>query len=173
MILPVHDRLRAHVAQLMAALYALDAASAPTIVLEYPPNRDLGDLGTPVAFELARRLRKAPRAIAQEIAGAFGSIDGIRQVRGYAQWLLETFLSKRHRALSGGDLFPLMRSNLLHLRVHSCKCALSYAENSLNIPDSYGSRTTPYYARANFHSIVALRLLCSCGHPPIYRRGYL
>ena len=44
----------------------------PPIVLEYPPNRELGDLGTPVAFELARRLRKAPRAIAQEIAGAFG-----------------------------------------------------------------------------------------------------
>ena len=80
MILPVHDRLRAHVAQLVAALYALDAASAPTIVLEYPPNRDLGDLGTPVAFELARRLRKAPRAIAQEIAGAFGSLEGIRLV---------------------------------------------------------------------------------------------
>ena len=26
------------------------------VVLEYPPNRELGDLGTPVAFELARRL---------------------------------------------------------------------------------------------------------------------
>jgi arginyl-tRNA synthetase len=34
-----------------------------------PPRRALGDLAVPLAFELARRLRKAPRAIAQEIAG--------------------------------------------------------------------------------------------------------
>jgi arginyl-tRNA synthetase len=94
MILPVHDRLRAHVAQLVAALYALDAASAPTIVLEYPPNRDLGDLGTPVAFELARRLRKAPRAIAQEIAGAFGSLDGIRQVAAAPNGYLNFFIDR-------------------------------------------------------------------------------
>jgi arginyl-tRNA synthetase len=94
MILPVHDRLRAHVAQLVAALYALDAASAPTIALEYPPNRDLGDLGTPVAFELARRLRKAPRAIAQEIAGAFGSLDGIRQVAAAPNGYLNFFIDR-------------------------------------------------------------------------------
>ena len=34
-----------------------------------PPRRALGDLAVPLAFELARRLRKAPRAIAQEIGG--------------------------------------------------------------------------------------------------------
>jgi arginyl-tRNA synthetase len=93
MILPVHDRLRTHVAQLLASLYSLDDTSAPAIVLEYPPNRDLGDLGTPVAFELARRLRKAPRAIAQEIAGAFGTLEGIRQVtpapNGYLNFFIE------------------------------------------------------------------------------------
>jgi hypothetical protein len=50
MILPVHDRLRSHVVQLLTMLYALDAATMPAIVFEYPPNRDLGDLGTPLAF---------------------------------------------------------------------------------------------------------------------------
>jgi arginyl-tRNA synthetase len=39
-------------------------------------QQHLGDLATPPAFELARRLRKAPRAIAQEIAAALGPIDG-------------------------------------------------------------------------------------------------
>jgi arginyl-tRNA synthetase len=48
----------------------------PSFVLESPPNRDLGDLGTPVAFELARRLRKAPKVIAAEIAGASASVPG-------------------------------------------------------------------------------------------------
>ncbi len=95
MILPVHDRLRAHVARLLSALYSIDELSAPAIVLEYPPNRELGDLGTPVAFELARRLRKAPRAIAQEIAGAFGSLEGIRQVAAAPNGYLNVFLQRR------------------------------------------------------------------------------
>jgi len=95
MILPVHDRLRAHVARLLTALYSIDELSAPAIVLEYPPNRELGDLGTPVAFELARRLRKAPRAIAQEIAGAFGSLEGIRQVAAAPNGYLNVFLQRR------------------------------------------------------------------------------
>ena len=100
MILPVHDRLRAHVARLLITLYSLDESSLPAIALEYPPNRDLGDLGTPVAFELARRLRKAPRAIAQEIAGAFGSLDGIRQVAAAPNGYLNFFLQRREFLLA-------------------------------------------------------------------------
>jgi arginyl-tRNA synthetase len=93
MILPVHDRLRDHAVRVLTSLYALDSESLPAIVLEYPPNRELGDLGTPLAFELARRLRKAPRAIAQEIAGAFGSVKGVARVaaapNGYLNFFLE------------------------------------------------------------------------------------
>ena len=95
MILPVHDRLRAHVARLLTTLYALDDSIASAIVLEYPPNRTLGDLGTPVAFELARRLRKAPRAIAQEVAGAFGSVEGVRDVAAAPNGYLNFFLDRR------------------------------------------------------------------------------
>src|SRR4051812_44605108 len=103
MILPVHDRLRAHVTRLLSTLYAIDESAAPTLTLDYPPNRDLGDLGTPVAFELAKRLKKAPRAIAQEIAAAFGTVEGIRQVaaapNGYLNFFLDrsTFLLERLR----------------------------------------------------------------------------
>ncbi len=90
-------------ARLLTTLYSLapnggegrDDSAAPAIVLEYPPNRDLGDLGTPVAFELARRLRKAPRAIAQEIAGAFGSLEGIREVAAAPNGYLNFFLERR------------------------------------------------------------------------------
>ena len=94
MILSVHDRLRAHLARLLATLYSLDAAALPGIGLEYPPTRELGDLGTPVAFELARRLRKAPRAIAQEIAGAFGTLDGVRAVAAAPNGYLNVFLDR-------------------------------------------------------------------------------
>jgi arginyl-tRNA synthetase len=95
MILPVHDRVRAHVTRVLVQLYALDAAEPPAVVLDYPPNRELGDLGTPVAFELARRLRKAPRAIAQEIAGAFGTLEGVTRVAAAPNGYLNFFLERR------------------------------------------------------------------------------
>src|SRR3954471_20384570 len=94
MILPVHDRLRAHVTRLLSTLYAIDDSAAAPLTLDYPPNRDLGDLGTPVAFELARRLRKAPRAIAQEVAAAFGTLEGIRQVSAAPNGYLNFFLDR-------------------------------------------------------------------------------
>src|SRR5262245_51344168 len=95
MILPVQEELRAHLTRLLTTLYSLDESSRPPIVLEYPPNRELGDLGTPVAFELARRLRKAPRAIAQEIAEAFGSLTGVRRVAAAPNGYLNFFLERR------------------------------------------------------------------------------
>ncbi len=94
MILPVHTRLREHLTGVIAKLYALEPASVPALALDYPPNRDLGDLGTPAAFELARRLRKAPRVIAQEVAAAFGTLAGIRQVTAASNGYLNFFLER-------------------------------------------------------------------------------
>lgn len=95
MILPVHERLRAHLQQVLEQLYALGSADAPAVPLEYPPTRDLGDLGTPVAFDLARRLRKAPRVIAQEIAGSFGAVEGVARVAAAPNGYLNFFLERR------------------------------------------------------------------------------
>jgi arginyl-tRNA synthetase len=93
MILPLHDRIREHARRVLTILYALEADTLPPLVLEYPPTRELGDIGTPLAFELARRLRKAPRAIAQEIASAFGQVEGVARVtaapNGYLNFFLE------------------------------------------------------------------------------------
>jgi arginyl-tRNA synthetase len=101
MILALHDRIRDHLGRVLKTIYAVDVEAQPAIVLDYPPNRELGDLGTPIAFELARRLRKAPRVIAQEIAGALGAVDGVSRVaaapNGYLNFFLErpTFLRER------------------------------------------------------------------------------
>jgi arginyl-tRNA synthetase len=94
MILPVHDRLRSHLLHRLAELYSLAPNDAPSLVLEYPPNRDLGDVGTPVAFELARRLRKAPRAIAQQIAETFGTLNGVTHVVAAPNGYLNVFLER-------------------------------------------------------------------------------
>ena len=40
--------------------------------METPPDLSFGELATPIAFELARKLRKAPKVIAQEIVAALG-----------------------------------------------------------------------------------------------------
>src|SRR5271169_6738422 len=40
----------------------------------------MGEAGSPVCFELAKRLKKAPRMIAQEIANGLGKVDGIAKV---------------------------------------------------------------------------------------------
>ena len=80
MILPLHEALKARVRAILAEAHGLGEDAGVTIAIETPPNRTLGDLGTPVAFDLARRLRKAPRAIAQDLAGAHGPDSGIARI---------------------------------------------------------------------------------------------
>ena len=72
MILPLHTELRRAVASALHTRYGLAPDDAPEIAIEYPPNRQMGDLAVTVAFDLARTLRKAPRLIAAEIAEAAG-----------------------------------------------------------------------------------------------------
>ncbi|MDP1571814.1 MAG: arginine--tRNA ligase [Vicinamibacterales bacterium] len=106
MILPLHDRVRDRVRAVLADRYALGDDAGVSIVIEYPPTRTLGDLGTPVAFDLARRLRKAPRAIAQEIAGALGAIEGVARVEAAPNGYLNVFLDRRTFLLSRLGVVP-------------------------------------------------------------------
>jgi len=50
------------------------------IVLNRPPQLDMGEAASPVCFELAKRLKKAPRQIAQEIVTNLGKVEGIARV---------------------------------------------------------------------------------------------
>ena len=47
------------------------------IVTEKPPRVEMGEVATPVCFELAKRLKRAPRQIAQEIAAKLPPIEGV------------------------------------------------------------------------------------------------
>ncbi|MDP9339326.1 MAG: arginine--tRNA ligase [Acidobacteriota bacterium] len=51
-----------------------------SIVTERPPKIEMGEAASPVCFELAKRLKRAPRQIAQEIASSLGPIAGIARV---------------------------------------------------------------------------------------------
>ena len=94
MILPVHDRIRSRLAEVISAHFGLDRAEIPPIALEMPPRRALGDLAVPVAFELARRLRKAPRAIAQDLAAAIGPVEGIARIEAAPNGYLNFFIDR-------------------------------------------------------------------------------
>jgi arginyl-tRNA synthetase len=71
--LELEKRLLARLKSVLNEKYGLAVES---IAMEIPPTLEFGELATPVAFELARKLRKAPKAIAQEIVAALGPLRG-------------------------------------------------------------------------------------------------
>jgi len=95
MILPIQNAVRRHMSDAVRRLYDIPAEDPvlATISVELPPRRALGDLSVPLAFELARRLRKAPRVIAQEIVAALGRIDGFTKIEaapnGYVNFFID------------------------------------------------------------------------------------
>jgi len=100
----VHDNIAAAVRQ------TFGVAEVPPFAVEVPPNRAMGDLAVTVAFQLARALRRPPKAIAQELAATARRISGVSRVdvapNGYINLFLERapFLAAR---LTGG-VAPLM-----------------------------------------------------------------
>jgi len=50
----------------------------PNIVIEQPPKIGLGEYALPLAFELAKRLRKPPRKVAEELLGALEGVPGFK-----------------------------------------------------------------------------------------------
>jgi arginyl-tRNA synthetase len=70
-------RLADHVRSFLRQQYDIEL---PNIVIEQPPNVELGEYALPLAFELARKLRKAPRKIADEVVAGLGTIEGIEKL---------------------------------------------------------------------------------------------
>ena len=93
MILTVQRHVHDAIAAAIRRQYGV--AEIPDFAVEVPPNRALGDLAVTVAFQLARSLRKAPRAIAQELAEAVGEIPGVARIvpapNGYLNLYLDRY----------------------------------------------------------------------------------
>jgi arginyl-tRNA synthetase len=70
-------RLAARVRDFLRRTYDLEV---PNIVIEQPPKVEMGEYALPLAFELAKRLRKAPRKIAEEIVTGIGEIEGFEKL---------------------------------------------------------------------------------------------
>jgi arginyl-tRNA synthetase len=93
MILSVQRQVHDAVADAIRGHFGL--ADVPPFAVEVPPSRALGDLAVPVAFQLARTLRKAPRAIAHELVDAIGVIPGIARVVAAPNGYLNLYLERR------------------------------------------------------------------------------
>jgi arginyl-tRNA synthetase len=70
-------RLAQHIRDFLRKTYDLDLSR---IVIEQPPKVELGEYATPLAFELAKKLRKPPRKIAEEITSGIGPIEGFEKL---------------------------------------------------------------------------------------------
>jgi arginyl-tRNA synthetase len=107
MILSVLRLVHDAVADAVRKQYGL--AEVPPFAVEVPPNRALGDLAVTAAFQLARTLRKPPRAIGQEIAGALGRIPGVARISAAPNGYLNLYLDRPSFLLSRlrGDVSAL------------------------------------------------------------------
>jgi arginyl-tRNA synthetase len=125
------------------------------IAVEQPPSVALGELALPIAFELAKRLRKAPRAIATELQQALtddlANLPGVTSIEvagaGYLNVRLDrasivTRIARDEHAAIGGPGFRLIE----HTSINPNKAAhIGHLRNAilgdtlqrLLRPDSY------------------------------------
>jgi len=116
--LELQKRLGAHLRAVLKERYDLELESIP---LEIPPDLKFGELSTPTAFELARKLRKAPKIIAQEIVSALGTLEGFAGFEvagaGYINARLDRAAGVRIVAATGTG--PLASSGIHSLVEHT------------------------------------------------------
>ncbi len=83
------ERLAARVEELWGA-----SVSSHPVQPEIPPRRELGDLAFPTALQLARELKRSPRAIAEELAEGLELPPWVREVRVEGPGFLNLFLDR-------------------------------------------------------------------------------
>ena len=123
MLLDLHARLKTALRSTVRAHWSIES---PEIVLNQTPKVEFGELATPVAFELARQLRKAPRSIAEELIAKVGKIDGIEHMEvagaGYINFYLDRASAVRSSRLRG---FPQDQGKVIveHTNINPNKAA--------------------------------------------------
>ena len=127
MILSVQRQVHDAISEAIRTQFGV--ADVPPFAVEVPPTRALGDLAVPVAFQLARTLRKAPQAIAQELAQALGVMPGIARIvatpNGYLNLFLErpAFFTARVRRQVAPAPAPVEKTIVEHTAINPNKAA--------------------------------------------------
>ena len=90
MLLKVHAHIRQALRSAIQARWNIDPSE---IALSQTPKIEMGELASPVCFELAKKLKKAPRAVAEELIQALGTIPAVGKTEiaggGYINFFLD------------------------------------------------------------------------------------
>lgn len=90
MIHVLEARIRAALAAHIKQRYSQDV----NVVTERPPRIEMGEVSTPICFDLAKRLKRAPRQIAQEIAVELPRIEGVDRIEVAGAGYVNVYLSR-------------------------------------------------------------------------------
>ncbi|HZY62430.1 MAG TPA: arginine--tRNA ligase [Edaphobacter sp.] len=92
-----------------------------TLAIEQPPEIKFGEYALPVAFELARKLKKAPRKIAEEIVAELSPLEGFAGFEvagaGYINARLDRSIAARD--IAGGSDVPALEAPIHSLVEHT------------------------------------------------------
>ena len=91
MLLDTHSRIKDALRSAIASQWNIEP---PEVSLSQTPKIELGELATPVCFELAKRLKKAPRAAAEELIRSVGAIEGVRKMELAGAGYINFFLNR-------------------------------------------------------------------------------
>jgi arginyl-tRNA synthetase len=116
--LELQKRLGSRLRNLLEEKYGLQVVNIP---LEIPPDLKFGELSTPIAFELARKLRKAPKIIAQEIVSALNGLEGFAGFEVAGAGYINARLDRAAgvRLVAGGESLARASSGLHSLVEHT------------------------------------------------------
>jgi arginyl-tRNA synthetase len=114
--------------RLRAALLEKYGIDDLKLVVEQPPEIKFGEYALPLAFELAKRLKKAPRKIAEELIAELGHIDGFASFEvagaGYINARLDRWAAVAAIAAAPDAVLPTgVRSLVEHTSINPNKAA--------------------------------------------------
>src|ERR1700749_2417507 len=141
----LQQTIQARIQALLSERYGVELAQ---LAVELPPKLEFGEMALPVAFELAKRLKKAPRAIALELQPELEKIDGVASVEiagaGYLNVKLDRAATARRIAADehasvGGEGFRLIE----HTSINPNKAAhVGHLRNAI-LGDSFARMVRP------------------------------
>jgi arginyl-tRNA synthetase len=141
----LQQTIQARIQALLSERYGVELAQ---LAVELPPKLEFGEMALPVAFELAKRLKKAPRAIAEELKPELEKIDDVASVEiagaGYLNVKLDRAATARRIAADehasvGGAGFRLIE----HTSINPNKAAhVGHLRNAI-LGDSFARMVRP------------------------------
>jgi len=141
----LQQTIQARIQALLSERYGVELTQ---LAVELPPKLEFGEMALPVAFELAKRLKKAPRAIAQELQPELAKVDGVASVEiagaGYLNVKLDRAAMVRRIAVDehasvGGEGFRLIE----HTSINPNKAAhVGHLRNAI-LGDSFARMVRP------------------------------